>query len=148
MHASRMGGAGRPGIVQAYRSLFLQDEDGSLLPTHSISAGLDYAGIGPQLAYLGATGRIRFVSSSDDEALAAVARTARAEGVLPALESAHGLAAAFREAPSMPPGSLVVANVSGRGDKDLFITAPRFDGADWLAFLESEVARLKAEARE
>jgi len=145
MHASRMGGAGKPGIVQAYRSLFLQDEDGSLLPTHSISAGLDYAGIGPQLAYLGETGRIRFVSSSDDETLAAVARTARAEGILPALESAHGLAAAFREAPGMKPGALVVANVSGRGDKDLFITAPRFDGADWLAFLESEVARLKKE---
>jgi tryptophan synthase beta chain len=150
MHASRMGGpgkpgAGRPGIVQAYRSLFLQDEDGSLLPTHSISAGLDYAGIGPQLAHLGETGRIRFVSSSDDEALAAVARTARAEGILPALESAHGLAAAYREAPGMPRGSLVVANVSGRGDKDLFITAPRFDGADWLGFLESEVERLKKE---
>jgi tryptophan synthase beta chain len=153
MHAARMGGPGkpgaaRPGIVQAYRSLFLQDEDGSLLPTHSVSAGLDYAGIGPQLAYLGETGRIRFVSSSDEEALAAVARTARAEGILPALESAHGLAAAYREAPAMPRGSLVVANVSGRGDKDLFITAPRFDGADWLAFLEGEVERLKAEARE
>jgi tryptophan synthase beta chain len=151
MHAARMGGPGRPGagksgIVQAYRSLFLQDEDGSLLPTHSISAGLDYAGIGPQLAYLGETGRIRFVTSSDDEALAAVARTARMEGILPALESAHGLAAAYREAPGMKPGSLVVANVSGRGDKDLFITAPVFDGADWLAFLESEVERLKAEA--
>jgi tryptophan synthase beta chain len=136
-------GAGRPGIVQAYRSLFLQDEDGSLLPTHSISAGLDYAGIGPQLAHLGETGRIRFVSSSDDEALAAVSKTARMEGILPALESAHGLAAAYREAPLMSPGSLVAANVSGRGDKDLFITAPRFDGADWLGFLESEVERLK-----
>jgi tryptophan synthase beta chain len=144
MHASRMGGRGRIGVVQAYRSLFLQDEDGSLLPTHSISAGLDYAGIGPQLAHLGETGRIRFVTSSDEEALAAVLRTAKAEGVVPALESAHGLAAVFREASGMPRGCLVVANVSGRGDKDLFITAPRFDGADWLAFLESEVERLKA----
>jgi tryptophan synthase beta chain len=144
MHASRMGGRGRIGVVQAYRSLFLQDEDGSLLPTHSISAGLDYAGIGPQLAHLGETGRIRFVTSSDEEALAAVLRTAKAEGVVPALESAHGLAAVFREASDMPRDCLVVANVSGRGDKDLFITAPRFDGADWLAFLESEVERLKA----
>jgi tryptophan synthase beta chain len=166
MHAVRMGGAAKVGVVQAYKSYFLQDEDGSLLPTHSVSAGLDYAGIGPQLAHLGETGRVRFESALDEEVLAAVSRTARAEGVLPALESAHALAVAFRESPgdsrresqrasraagrdgkrrTMEPGSLVVANVSGRGDKDLFITAPRFDRADWLAFLESEVARIKAE---
>ena len=149
-HASRMGGPdgvgrGSVGIVQAYKSIFLQDGDGSLLPTHSVSAGLDYAGIGPQLAHLGETGRVRFASVSDDEALAAVARTARAEGVLPALESAHALALVYREAPAMKPGSLVVVNVSGRGDKDLFITAPIFDRDDWLAFLESEVARIKSE---
>jgi tryptophan synthase beta chain len=148
MHASRMGGAGRIGIVQAYKSLFLQDEGGSLLPTHSISAGLDYAGIGPQLAFLGSTSRVRFVSASDEEALAAVRRTARAEGFLPALESAHAIAAALREAPTAPEGSLIAINVSGRGDKDLFITAPIFDGADWLAFLKSEVARLETGARE
>jgi tryptophan synthase beta chain len=148
MHATRMGGKGSVGIVQAYKSLFLQDSDGSLLPTHSVSAGLDYAGIGPQLAHLGETGRVRFASVSDEEALAAVARTARAEGILPALESAHALALAFRELPSMPPGSLGVVNVSGRGDKDLFITAPRFDREDWLAFLESEAARIRAEDME
>jgi tryptophan synthase beta chain len=156
MHASRMGGKGSIGIVQAYKSLFLQDGDGSLLPTHSVSAGLDYAGIGPQLAFLGETGRVRFASVSDDEALAAVSRTARAEGILSALESAHALALAFREAPSSPrpsahraealrPGSVVVVNVSGRGDKDLFITAPHFDREDWLAFLESEAARIREE---
>jgi tryptophan synthase beta chain len=157
-HATRMsipgiagpGGArgGSVGIVQAYKSLFLQDGDGSLLPTHSVSAGLDYAGIGPQLAHLGETGRVRFASVSDDEALAAVARTARAEGVLPALESAHALALAFREAPGLrelKPGALVVVNVSGRGDKDLFITAPIFDRADWLSFLESEATRIRLE---
>jgi tryptophan synthase beta chain len=146
-HASRMGGAGRPGIAQAYKSVFLQNKDGSLLPTHSVSAGLDYAGIGPQLAHLGETGRVRFASVSDDEALAAVSRTARAEGILPALESAHALALAFREAGAAQPGSLVVVNVSGRGDKDLFITAPRFDREDWLAFLEAETARIKAESQ-
>jgi tryptophan synthase beta chain len=158
MHASRMQGAGRVGIVQAYKSLFLQDDDGSLLPTHSVSAGLDYAGIGPQLAHLGETGRVRFASISDEEALAAVARTAKMEGVLPALESAHALALAFREASSpgssslkpsvgepgvTHPGTLVVVNVSGRGDKDLFITAPRFDREDWLGFLEAEVERVR-----
>jgi tryptophan synthase beta chain len=145
MHASRMGGSGRQGIVQAYKSIFLQDADGSLLATHSVSAGLDYAGIGPQLAYLGETGRVRFESISDDEALAAVSRTARAEGILPALESAHALGLAFREAPAMRPGTIVVVNVSGRGDKDLFITAPRFDREDWLAFLEAEASRIRSE---
>jgi tryptophan synthase beta chain len=167
-HASRMGGSGSVGIVQAYKSLFLQDGDGSLLPTHSVSAGLDYAGIGPQLAHLGETGRVRFASVSDEEALAAVSRTAKAEGILPALESAHALALAFRESPgrspgdsrrespgnlrreasakdagAMRPGSVVVVNVSGRGDKDLFITAPIFDREDWLGFLESESARIR-----
>gem|GEM_PF-6417694 len=125
-----------------------------------MSAGLDYAGIGPQLAYLGETGRVRFESALDEEVLAAVSRTARSEGILPALESSHALALAFRESPggsgrapgeapgagrAAEPGSLVVVNVSGRGDKDLFIAAPHFDRADWLSFLESEVARLKAE---
>jgi tryptophan synthase beta chain len=146
-----MGGGGRVGIVQAYKSLFLQDEDGSLLPTHSVSAGLDYAGIGPQLADLGETGRVRFESVRDEEVLAAVSRTARSEGVLPALESAHALALAYREAShgskdhQPRPGSLVVVNVSGRGDKDLFITAPIFDRADWCGFLEGEAARIRAE---
>jgi tryptophan synthase beta chain len=145
MHASRMGGAGKVGIVQAYKSLFLQDGDGSLLPTHSVSAGLDYAGIGPQLAHLGETGRVRFASVSDAEALEAVARSARTEGILPALESAHALALAFRESPRIGPGKIVVVNVSGRGDKDLFITAPVFDRSDWLGFLESEAARIREE---
>lgn len=142
-HAARMGGAANVGIAQSYKSLFLQDADGSLLPTHSVSAGLDYAGIGPELAHLGETGRVRFESVSDEEALAAVKRTARTEGILPALESAHALALAYRELPAMPPDSLVVVNVSGRGDKDLFITAPRFDREDWLAFLKSEVLRIE-----
>jgi tryptophan synthase beta chain len=155
-HATRMGGMGRVGIVQAYKSLFLQDEDGSLLPTHSVSAGLDYAGIGPQLAHLGESGRVRFSSVLDEEVLAAVSRTARSEGVLPALESAHALALAYREASDrdtvqgkgahpIPTGDLVIVNVSGRGDKDLFITAPIFDRADWLGFLEDEAARIRAE---
>jgi len=142
--------AGSMGIVQAYKSLFLQDGDGSLLPTHSVSAGLDYAGIGPQLAHLGETGRVRFDSVSDDEALAALSRTARAEGILPALESAHALGLLFREAAggaTLAPRreSVVVVNVSGRGDKDLFITAPIFDREDWLGFLESEARRMRAE---
>lgn len=144
-HAVRMNGGGKPGIVQAYRSIFLQDENGSLLPTHSISAGLDYAGIGPQLAMLGESGRVSYVSATDSEVLEAVKLTARLEGILPALESSHALAEAFKRAPQMDPEQDIVVNISGRGDKDLFITAPCFDREDWLDFLRRETARLEAE---
>jgi tryptophan synthase beta chain len=141
-HASRMNSRGKEGIVQGYRSFFLQDANGSLLPTHSISAGLDYAGIGPELAFLGEKGRIEFVSACDDEVLEAVKLTAKLEGILPALESSHALAEAYKRAPKMKKDEIMIVNVSGRGDKDLFITAPFFD-ADWKDFLKSEIARME-----
>jgi len=137
-HASRMNGRGRPGIVQGYKSLFLADTDGQLLPTHSISAGLDYPGIGPQLAHLGETGRIRFTTASDGEALEAVGFFARAEGLIFALESAHAAAAATRMAREYPRDRALVVNMSGRGDKDLFILARELDPENWLSFLASE----------
>lgn len=137
-HASRMNGKGRPGIVQGYKSLFLADEDGQLLPTHSISAGLDYPGIGPQLASLGETGRISFTTASDAEALEAVEFFARREGLIFALESAHAAAAAMKLARSYPPRKAIVVNMSGRGDKDLFILAGALDREHWQAFLASE----------
>lgn len=145
-HAVRVAADARPGIVQGYRSLFLQDDNGSLRETHSISAGLDYAGIGPELAALGKGGRIRFTYATDAEVLEAVRLTARTEGILPALESAHALVEAFKLAPQLSPDTLLVVNISGRGDKDLFITAPHFDGEDWLAFLKKEVTRLEGGA--
>lgn len=144
-HAVRLGGLGRVGIVQAYKSFFLQDENGSLLPTHSISAGLDYAGIGPQLADLAEQGRVTFTHATDGEVLDAVKLTAAKEGILPALESAHALVEAFKRAPTLPAEKVVVVNISGRGDKDLFITAPFFDREDWMTFLQSELNRLKVE---
>ena len=139
-HASRMNGRGRPGIVQGYKSLFLADDDGQLLPTHSISAGLDYPGIGPQLAHLGETGRIRFTTAGDAEALEAVGFFARTEGLVFALESAHAAAAAIRLAPSYPRDRAIVVNMSGRGDKDLFILAGALDRDNWRAFLAAESA--------
>jgi tryptophan synthase beta chain len=145
-HAVRMGGSGKVGVVQAYKSIFLQDGNGSLKSTHSVSAGLDYAGIGPELAHLGTTGRIEFTNATDEETLAALALTARGEGIMAALESSHAIAGALRALPSMPEDSIVVVNVSGRGDKDIFITAPRFDREDWLAFLESEASRMRSSA--
>ena len=134
-----MSGLGKTGIVQAYRSLFLLDEDGQVLPTHSVSAGLDYPGIGPELAWLGKEGRIEFASATDSETLEAVKLLARTEGIIPALESAHAIAHLSKMAPSMSADDVVVVNLSGRGDKDLFITARELDGEKWRAFLQSEI---------
>jgi tryptophan synthase beta chain len=140
-HAARMNGRGRAGIVQGYKSLFLSNPDGQLLSTHSISAGLDYPGIGPQLAHLGDQGRIRFMTASDAEALDAVQFFARTEGMVFALESAHAAAAVMRIAREYPPEKALVVNMSGRGDKDLFIMARAMDPDRWMAFLREEAAR-------
>jgi len=139
-HAARMSGAGRTGIVHGYKSLFLLDEDGQVQPTHSISAGLDYPGIGPQLAHLGRTGRVEFVRVEDREAVAALDFFARREGLVFALESAHAAAAAMRLAPGLPADRALVINMSGRGDKDLFILAPVLDAKAWGEFLRREAA--------
>ena len=143
-HAVRMSGLGRVGIVQAYKSFFLQEDNGSLLPTHSISAGLDYAGIGPQLADLAEKKRIIFTYATDDEVLDAVKLTAANEGILPALESAHALVEAFKRAGTMSKDKIMVVNISGRGDKDLFIIAPYFGGKEWVEFLQKEQKRLSS----
>ncbi|MEV0901131.1 tryptophan synthase subunit beta [Actinoplanes sp. NPDC049802] len=112
---------GRPGIVHGYRSMLLQDEQGQILEAESISAGLDYPGIGPEHAHLGASSRAEYVTVTDDEAVAALGRLARAEGIICALESAHAVAWVLRAAgtPELPTGSTVLLTVSGRGDKDM-----------------------------
>ncbi len=111
---------GVPGVVHGMKSYLLQDEDGQISEAHSISAGLDYPGIGPEHAYLSATGRARYQQASDDEVLAAFRLLAETEGIIPALESAHGLAWVIREAgQSIPSGSTVLVTLSGRGDKDV-----------------------------
>jgi tryptophan synthase beta chain len=140
-HAARMNGRGRTGIVQGYKSLFLTDADGQLQQTHSISAGLDYPGIGPQLAHLGETGRIRFITASDSEALDAVGFFARTEGLIFALESAHAAAAVMRLARDYPKDRSIVVNMSGRGDKDVFILGRALDPEHWLGFLKEECDR-------
>ncbi len=141
----RMGGAASSdGIVHGYKSRFLVDADGQLAETRSISAGLDYPGIGPQLAALGENGRIEFCAVGDAEALDAVRFFARTEGVLFALESAHGGAAAMRLARELPRDTSVIVNMSGRGDKDIFITSPIFRPSEWREFLRDELARLES----
>ena len=142
-NAIRMtGNVSREGILHGYKSRFLLDDDGQALPTRSISAGLDYCGIGPQLAALGKEGRIEFTSATDKEALDAVKFFARNEGVLFAMESAHAGAAAIKLAPTLPKDKAIIVNMSGRGDKDIFITCPVFRPAEWKQFLISELERL------
>ena len=143
-NAVRMSGkTARDGIMHGYKSRFLLDEDGQSLPTRSISAGLDYCGIGPQLATLGKQGRVEFTYARDEEALNAVKFFARNEGVLFAMESAHAGAEAIKLAPTLPKNKAIIVNMSGRGDKDVFITCPVFRRDEWLAFLHSEIDRLE-----
>lgn len=144
-NASRMtGNASREGIMQGYKSRFLLDEDGQALPTRSISAGLDYCGIGPQLAALGKSGRVEFTSALDREALDALKFFAKNEGVLFAMESSHAGAQAIKMAPTMSKEDVIIINMSGRGDKDIFITSPVFRPEEWKNFLEAELERLNS----
>jgi tryptophan synthase beta chain len=121
-HAMRFSG-GAPGVLQGTYSYVLQDENGQIALTHSVSAGLDYASIGPEHAMLHDTGRAEYVSQDDAATLDAVVRLARSEGILPALESAHAVAEALRIAPAMDSRDILVVNLSGRGDKDMGILA-------------------------
>lgn len=120
-HAARFADPvrGKPGVLHGTFTYLLQDEDGQVLPTHSISAGLDYPAVGPEHAYLREIGRAEYTSVTDAEALQAFQTLARTEGILPALESSHALAEAIRRAPSLPRESILLVNLSGRGDKDL-----------------------------
>jgi tryptophan synthase beta chain len=144
-NAVRMGGDARPGVVQGYKSFFLLDDDGQVQDTHSVSAGLDYAGIGPQLAQLGKSGRVEFTSALDTEVIDAVKFFARNEGVVFALESAHAGAAAMKLAPTLPPHKAIIVNMSGRGDKDIFISAKIINPEPWIAFLEDEARQYRGQ---
>lgn len=110
---------GTPGMLHGMRTLLLQDEDGNPAEVHSIASGLDYPGVGPQHAFLRDTGRVEYVTASDDETIAAFQLLCRTEGIIPALESSHALAHAIRLAPTMSPDKVIVVNLSGRGDKDV-----------------------------
>jgi tryptophan synthase beta chain len=112
-----------PGVLQGTYSYVLQDEHGQIALTHSVSAGLDYASIGPEHAWLHDSGRATYTTASDDEALDAFQRLSQLEGIIPALESAHAVAEALKLAPTMPPDQHLLLNLSGRGDKDIFTVA-------------------------
>jgi len=117
-HAARFAG-GSVGVLQGTKSYLLQDENGNVLGTHSVSAGLDYASVGPEHAYLKDTGRVQYTYAKDEEALDAFELLARTEGIIPALESSHALAEAIKFAPRLSKDKIIIVNLSGRGDKDV-----------------------------
>jgi tryptophan synthase beta chain len=124
MHAASLT-AGIPGVLHGNRTYLLQDANGQIIETHSISAGLDYPGVGPEHAWLKDSARAQYVSVSDEEALQAFHDCCRIEGIIPALESAHALAYAAKLAATLPKDKLVLANLSGRGDKDMHTVAEK-----------------------
>ncbi len=120
-HAARFNkaGGGKIGVLQGTKSYLLQDEHGQIALTHSISAGLDYASVGPEHAFLQSIGRVEYASANDAEALAAFQTLSQTEGIIPALETSHGIAHAVKIAPEMSPSEIMIVNLSGRGDKDV-----------------------------
>ena len=127
-HAAPLS-AGIPGILHGNRTYLMQDEDGQIMHTHSVSAGLDYPGVGPEHAWLKDIGRVNYVAATDTEALTAFHRVTRVEGIMPALETAHALAYAEKLAAKMTPDQHIIVNLSGRGDKDI-LTVAEIDGID------------------
>jgi len=117
--------AGRPGVLHGNRTYLMEDEDGEIIETHSISAGLDYPGVGPEHSWLKDSGRANYVSITDDEAMEAFHTLTRIEGIIPALESSHAVAYAMKLAPTMSKDQKILVNLSGRGDKDINTIARR-----------------------
>jgi tryptophan synthase beta chain len=140
-HAARLAeNKGQVGIAQGYKTSFLQNDEGQMRHTHSVSAGLDYIGVGPILAYLHEIGRIRVEAATDAEVLAVMQQVMRHEGLIPALESAHGFVTALKEAPQLASDAVILINQSGRGDKDIFTIADALGDDRWRDFLRSKVA--------
>jgi tryptophan synthase beta chain len=144
-HAARLsGGDASVGVAQGYRTYFLQDEDGQMRETHSVAAGLDYVGVSPILSHYKDNGRVRFESATDAEVVEALALTVKKEGLIPALESSHAFAQAFKEAPSLGSDQVLLINQSGRGDKDIFTVADAFDDPAWKDFIKRKAAHYEA----
>jgi tryptophan synthase beta chain len=126
LHAASLTG-GRPGVLHGNRTYLLQNDDGQIADAHSISAGLDYPGIGPEHAWLHDIGRVNYVSATDEEALVQFQKCSRLEGIIPALEPSHALAFASMFLPTLPKDQVVILNMCGRGDKDLEAVLPKLD---------------------
>lgn len=135
-HASRLCAEDASiGVAQGFKTYFLQNSEGQMNDTHSIAAGLDYIGVSPILSNLKETGRVRFAAATDKEVIEAMELTMKYEGLIPALESAHGFVQAYKEAPELSPDDAIIINQSGRGDKDIFTVAEAFDDPEWKQFI-------------
>ena len=135
-HASRLASCeGTPGVAQGYKTYFLQNSEGQMQETHSVAAGLDYVGVSPILAALHEAERVRFEAATDREVLKAFSLTMEKEGLIPALESSHAFAQAFKEAPHLKKNDIILINQSGRGDKDIFTVADAFSDLQWRKFI-------------
>ena len=144
-HAARLAqNVGSTGVAQGYKTRFLQNVEGQMRPTHSVSAGLDYVGVGPVLAYLHDIGRIRVEAATDAQVLASLQHVMRREGIIPALESTHAFVTALQEAPHLSPRDSLLINQSGRGDKDIFTIAEALGDEPWRAFLRHKVGEWDA----
>ena len=144
-HASRLSSKDASiGVAQGYKTYFIQNSDGQMKETHSVAAGLDYIGVSPILASLKEAGRIRFEAATDREVVEALALTLKKEGVIPALESAHAFAQAFKEVPGMSEKDIVLINQSGRGDKDIFTVADAFGDPKWQEFIRNKAEEYHA----
>jgi len=138
-HAARIAGHdGHVGVAQGYKTYFIQDREGQMQDTHSISAGLDYIGIGPILAHLHKAGRVRFAAATDAEVVDAFKTTVKSEGIIPALESAHAIAQVFKESSQMHDSDVVLISLSGRGDKDIFTIADALEDEGWRNFIKDK----------
>lgn len=137
-HAARLSGNdASPGVAQGYKTMFLQNDDGQMMETHSVAAGLDYVGVSPILTDHWQHGRIRFESATDKEVMEALDLTMKKEGIIPALESSHAFVQAFKEAGTLSPDEAIIINMSGRGDKDIFTIAHAYDDPSWKEFIIS-----------
>ncbi len=144
-HASRLASEDASvGVAQGYKTYFLQDDDGQMRETHSVAAGLDYIGVSPILAAYHEEGRIRFEAATNDEVLEATRLTMKKEGIIPALESAHALACTFREASEMSSDDVILVNLSGRGDKDIFTIADALGDESWKRFIAKKAEAYSA----
>jgi tryptophan synthase beta chain len=138
-HASRLASTdGTIGVAQGYKTYFLQDRDGQMKETHSVAAGLDYVGVSPILSSLREEGRVRFEAATDREVLKAFSLTMEKEGLIPALESTHAFAQAFKEVPQLSSEEAIIINQSGRGDKDIFTIADALGDPKWKSYIQDK----------
>jgi len=145
-HAARLASKdGTPGIAQGYKTYFLQNTEGQMRDTHSVAAGLDYVGVSPILAALREEGKVRFEAATDREVLEAFSLAMEKEGLIPALESSHAFARAFKEAPELGTDDIILINQSGRGDKDIFTVADAFKDQKWSQFIQKKAEEYGAE---